>query len=135
MDIETWNKLQAEMDRKANRKGIAGAATALLTNVAVCAKCAGPMYRIQSNKKRKDGSRRIHLYYRCHGLNDRQPSRCGNMVPLWELDQWITLDQAAKRQLLISLGITIHAERGNVWMTSTEPRIAEALQGPFEQVS
>ena len=50
IDRETWAKLQAKMDKKANRAGIAPKDTAMLTGVATCPKCGGPMYRIYSGK-------------------------------------------------------------------------------------
>lgn len=83
LDKGTWDRLQAELDRKANRIGIAPKQTALLTGIAVCAKCGGPMYRIWSGS----GNQARTAYYRCHGT-DRQPSKCRNMVRVSELDAW-----------------------------------------------
>jgi DNA invertase Pin-like site-specific DNA recombinase len=77
LDRPTWDKLQAELDRKANRKGVAPAGTHWLTGVVACAKCQGPMYLI--NKRR---------YFRCHG-SDRQPSTCRNMIPVTELEDFV----------------------------------------------
>jgi len=88
LDLETWNRLQAEMDRRASRTGVASAATALLTGVAVCGHCGSPMYRVSSSARRKDGSRNTNVYYRCHGTS-RDRSECRNMVPLAELDAWV----------------------------------------------
>jgi len=83
LDRDTWTRLQAELDRKANRKGVAPKDTAMLTGVAVCAKCGGPLYRIYGGK---EPNRTVS--YRCHG-DERSPSRCRNMVPLAELDAWV----------------------------------------------
>jgi site-specific DNA recombinase len=88
LDLETWDKLQAEMDRRAKRTGVAPAGTALLTGVAVCAICGGPMYRVACSGRRKDGSKNTNLYYRCHG-SSRDRSTCRNLVPLAELDSWV----------------------------------------------
>jgi DNA invertase Pin-like site-specific DNA recombinase len=82
LDRATWDKLQAELDRKATRKGVMPSGTAMLTGVAVCGHCGGPMYRIQGGR----GGR--FVYYRCHG-NARDTSTCKNMVPLAELDAWV----------------------------------------------
>jgi site-specific DNA recombinase len=83
LDRATWTRLQAELDRKASRTGVAPAQTAMLTGVAVCAKCGGPMYRIYTGK----APNRL-AYYRCHGT-DQDPSTCRNMVPVAELDAWV----------------------------------------------
>lgn len=83
LDRDVWTQLQAMLDRKANRKGIAPKNTALLTGVAVCAKCGGPMYRIYGGK----APNRTESY-RCHG-SDREPSTCRNMVAVAELDAWV----------------------------------------------
>jgi site-specific DNA recombinase len=92
VDLQTWNKLQAEMDRKASRKGVAPKDTAMLTGIAVCKMCGGPMYHIRPGRKRKDGSEYRKDYYRCHGT-ERNPSRCGNMVPMEDVEsdveKWI----------------------------------------------
>ena len=88
IDRATWDRLQAELDRKANRKGIVPANSALLTGVAVCAGCGGPMYRIKCTTAKRDGTKSAYLYYRCHGTA-RKPSQCRNMVRLDDLDQWL----------------------------------------------
>jgi DNA invertase Pin-like site-specific DNA recombinase len=76
LDAGTWRDLQAELDRKAARKGVVQGDTAMLTGIAVCARCGGPMYRIAGR------------YYRCHGTA-RKPSTCANMVPLADLESWV----------------------------------------------
>lgn len=101
IDRETWNRLQAEMDRKSNRTGIAPKTTALLTGIAVCAKCGGPMYRIMGGAK---GGQR-YPYYRCHG-NEREPSTCRNMVPLAELDAWVDARMRADGGFVLETVIT-----------------------------
>jgi site-specific DNA recombinase len=85
LDLDTWRKLQAEMDRKAARKGVAPGNTAMLIGVAVCLKCGGPMFRLNCGRKRKDGSRRDYFYYRCHGTA-AEPSMCRNLYPVEELE-------------------------------------------------
>jgi hypothetical protein len=87
LDLETWNRLQAELDRKASRKGVAPTNTALLTGIAVCAVCGGPMYRIRCGRKRADGSLADYWYYRCAGAAGRAGSNCRNMYPLEELEE------------------------------------------------
>jgi site-specific DNA recombinase len=89
---ETWDELQVEMDRKAARKGVAPKDTAMLTGIAVCRTCGGPMYRVSPGRKRKDGSEYRKDYYRCHGT-ERAPSKCRNMVPMEiveaEVEAWV----------------------------------------------
>lgn len=86
LDKATWDRLQAELDRKAARKGVAPSKTAMLTGIAVCAICGGPMYRIHCGRKRADGSRADYWYYRCSGTATA-PSKCKNMYPLAELEE------------------------------------------------
>lgn len=85
IDKATWAKLQDKLGEKASRKGVAPKATALLTSIATCYKCGGPMYRQTSTRKRKDESKAQYVYYRCHG-DDRNPSQCGFMVSQPKLD-------------------------------------------------
>jgi site-specific DNA recombinase len=84
LDRATWDRLQAALDSRAYRKP-ATDSTALLTGVAVCAKCGGPMYRLNGGNTRKDGTRVPIWYYRCSGTT-KVPSRCRNMFPLEELE-------------------------------------------------
>jgi hypothetical protein len=60
--------------------------TALLTGIAVCAVCGGPMYRIRCGRKRVDGSLADYWYYRCAGTAGRAASKCRNMYPLEKLE-------------------------------------------------
>jgi hypothetical protein len=47
------------------------------------------MYRRSMYNVRKDGSKQYNLYYRCDGsLRDR--SKCRNMVPLEDADDWLS---------------------------------------------
>jgi len=85
LDRATWDRLQAELDRKAHRKGVFPGDTAMLTGVAACAQCGGPMFRIHCGRKRLDGTRVDYFYYRCHG-SATAPSTCKNMYPLEELE-------------------------------------------------
>lgn len=78
LDRATWDALQAKQSAKARTTG--PAPRSLLTGVAVCDMCQGPMYRLTSKVKGK-----VYLYYRCHGT-DRNPSRCSNMIRLEDLD-------------------------------------------------
>ena len=94
LDQGTWDRLQAEMDRRAVRKGHPTTTTAMLTGVAVCGHCGSPMYRVASSGRRKDGSKNTNLYYRCHGTS-RDRSDCRNMVPLAELDAWVDAQMSA----------------------------------------
>jgi hypothetical protein len=85
---ETWDTLQAKMDKKAARKGIAPKKTAMLTSILHCALCRRPMYR-QYAKAHGRG----RAYYRCRGTDNNQ-STCRNMVPLVEVNQAVS-DQIA----------------------------------------
>ena len=88
LDVDTWRKLQAEMDRRATKKGAVRAGSPLLSGVVVCHGCGGPMYRLRAQNTRKDGSKQYNVYYRCWGT-DTNPSKCRNMFPLDELDAWV----------------------------------------------
>ncbi len=78
LDRATWDALQAKQSARAKTTGTQP--RALLTGVAVCDMCGGPMYRLASTAKGKK-----YTYYRCHG-NERNPSRCRNMISLADLD-------------------------------------------------
>lgn len=88
LDRETWDKLQAELDRKAHRQGIAPGSTAMLTSVLHCGACDGPMYRYASTNTRRNGSKTTTFYYRCHGTA-RSASACKNYISLAELHDWL----------------------------------------------
>jgi site-specific DNA recombinase len=88
LDVDTWRKLQAEMDRKATKKGAARTGSPMLGGIAVCHTCGGPMYKLRAQNVRKDGSKQFNVYYRCWGT-DTNPSTCKNMYPLDELDAWV----------------------------------------------
>ena len=87
LDVETWRKLQAELDRKATKKGAVRAGSPMLGGVAVCHTCDGPMYKLRTQNVRKDGTKQFNFYYRCWGT-ETNPSTCKNMYPLDELDAW-----------------------------------------------
>ena len=87
LDVDTWRKLQAELDRKATKKGAVRAGSAMLVGVAVCQTCGGPMYKLRTQNVRKDGTKQFNFYYRCWGT-ETNPSTCKNMFPLDELDAW-----------------------------------------------
>lgn len=100
LDRETWDQLQAMLDGKARRKGIAPKQTAMLTSVATCGRCGGAMYRVDSGNRRADGTKTVRLYYRCHGT-DRAPSACKLMVPLAQLEGWTDARMAANTSYVI----------------------------------
>jgi hypothetical protein len=77
MDRGTWNKLQEKLNANAARAGIAPKQTAMLTSIAACSKCGGPMYRIKDR------------YYRCHGT-ELNPSTCKLLVSIAELDEYVS---------------------------------------------
>jgi predicted nucleic acid-binding protein len=82
LDRETWEQLQAELDRKARQRGGPPRDTALLTGAVVCHRCDGPMYRhVHSDK----GKEQRYPYYRCFGPSG-SGSTCRNMWPLPELE-------------------------------------------------
>jgi site-specific DNA recombinase len=78
LDRATWNKLQAKQSARAKTTGTIP--KSLLTGIAICGLCGGPMYRLASAAKGKK-----YTYYRCHG-NERNPSKCRNMIRLETLD-------------------------------------------------
>ena len=96
LHVDTWRKLQAEMDLRATKKGATRAGTPMLGGVAVCHMCHGPMYRLRAQNVRKDGSKQFNTYYRCWGT-DTAPSKCRNMFPLDELDAWVKARMAKAR--------------------------------------
>jgi len=77
MDRDTWDKLQKKLNASAARAGVAPKQTALLTSIAICSKCGGPMYRIKNR------------YYRCHG-SGRELSKCALLVSITELDEYVS---------------------------------------------
>lgn len=89
--------LQDEIANRPGKRGPTGPDTAMLRGIAFCEKCGGPMYRHNSKSKRKDGTFSLYTVYRCKGP-DTSPSRCGNAIPLKELEsfvhQWFTEDGA-----------------------------------------
>jgi hypothetical protein len=86
LDRATWDALQTEMDRKANRKGVVSGSTAMLTGIAVCVACGGPMYFLNSGNRRQDGTKVDHKYYRCAGT-PKEHSKCRNLYPAEELEE------------------------------------------------
>lgn len=88
IDKTKYDLLQDVLHGKAKHTGTMGTDTAMLTNIAACLNCGGPMYRHVSGRKRADGSKIRYLYYRCHG-DERNPSQCKNMIPLEELEGWV----------------------------------------------
>ena len=88
------------MDRKSNRKGVTPKTTAMLTGVAVCAKCGGNLYRITCG-----GPRNRSPFYRCHG-DERMPSACKNLVPLAELDAWVDAQMRSDGSFMIETTVT-----------------------------
>jgi site-specific DNA recombinase len=85
LDMETWLAVQAKMDAKAHRRGVAPGDTALLTSVLFCEKCGGPMYRSRSTNTSRRSGTVVTEYYRCHGTL-RQRSTCKNMALLELMD-------------------------------------------------
>jgi site-specific DNA recombinase len=81
---EQWDNLQAKMDKKAGRKGVAPKTTAMLTSIIHCGRCHKPMYRQYAHAHGKG-----RAYYRCRG-NELHASACKNMVPLAEVNQAVS---------------------------------------------
>jgi hypothetical protein len=46
------------------------------------------MYRYRSVHPRKDGSKNVHEYYKCKGI-DQEPSTCRNLVRVDLIEQWV----------------------------------------------
>ena len=86
LDRETFDRLQAMLDKKAYRKGVAPKQSHPLTGVVTCAKCGGAMYRVNASYKLKDGTKVDQYYMRCSGTV-KAPSKCKNMFPLDELEE------------------------------------------------
>lgn len=89
--LRDWERVQGAMDGRAHRKGVPPTQTAMLTSVAFCAICEGPMYRIKCRGRTyKNGMMpEAKFYYRCHGTS-RKRSECANMASLKELDALVT---------------------------------------------
>jgi DNA invertase Pin-like site-specific DNA recombinase len=81
IDVFTWKQLVARLDSVPGRRGPLSGERPMLSGVAVCGKCDGPMYRINA---------RGFWYYRCYGTVTK-PSTCANMVPMTELENWVNL--------------------------------------------
>jgi site-specific DNA recombinase len=88
MNAAEWDRLQASLDRRPQRRGMITADTALLTSVIFCDRCGGPMYRTKSKRAKEDGTVDTWFYYRCGGL-DRKRSVCKNMVRVEDVDAWV----------------------------------------------
>jgi hypothetical protein len=88
LDMDTWQKLQAEMDRRAQRSGVVSSNTAMLTNIVSCS-CGNPMYRQSTYYERKNGTRSYRTYYRCKSKDNRTLSKCRNSIALAWLDEWV----------------------------------------------
>jgi site-specific DNA recombinase len=84
IDWPTFNALQSKLDNAPRRRGMSSGDTALLTQVAFCGKCGGPMYRIRD---KQGTSYRCSTSPKATGA-DRYRSVCRNMIPLAELDDW-----------------------------------------------
>jgi DNA invertase Pin-like site-specific DNA recombinase len=80
LDRDKWKLLQAAVAARATAPRRRSEA-ALLSGVIHCAKCGALMHRRDVYNVRKDGSKQYNHYYRCDGTN-REPSRCGNMIPM-----------------------------------------------------
>jgi DNA invertase Pin-like site-specific DNA recombinase len=83
IDRATFDRLQAKMESRAHRAGVAPSNTALLTGILFCGYCRGPMYRLKTTVKGK-----AYTYYRCRG-SGRNPSTCKLMIPLDETEQHV----------------------------------------------
>ena len=104
LDRATWRDLQAHLDERGHRKGIAPSETAMLTGIAVCGKCGGPMYRVNSRTTRKDGSKYDQIYYRCHGTA-KDASTCRNMVRTDALEGWLDAEMRSQASYVIETAI------------------------------
>lgn len=90
LDRETFGRLQAMLDGKAaSRRGMPASGASLLTGIAICGKCDGPMYRMNASNTLKDGTKVPIWYFRCHGTS-WSPSTCRNMVQVAYLEEAVT---------------------------------------------
>jgi len=121
-------ELQAKLNRNPLRRGARTSSPALLTGVAYCAICGKVMHRRPSMTTRttdspagKAGSKNVIWYYRCDG-DQRQPSKCKNMIPLTELDRAVALQirLAADRPYRIPVKVP-----GHDWQPDIDEVIAE----------
>jgi DNA invertase Pin-like site-specific DNA recombinase len=88
-----FRQLQAALDSRPARRGPRINDAALLTGVIECDRCGRPMYRQRITKARKSGAKVTNVYYRCGGT-EQSPSRCKNMVPLADIEEWLDQELA-----------------------------------------
>jgi hypothetical protein len=72
--------LQEALSDRPTKRGPSSGKVALLTGIAMCAKCKRPLYQFRTHNAHKDGTRYDKRYYRCKGT-DQEPSTCRVMVP------------------------------------------------------
>jgi len=90
LDAATWEKLLAELDRKAAPHGAwSRAPTALLTGIAVCGTCGGPMYKINSSSKAEERDQGQHVSTTDVMGPPGTRATCANMVPMADLENWL----------------------------------------------
>ncbi|HUJ64664.1 MAG TPA: recombinase family protein, partial [Acidimicrobiales bacterium] len=88
MSAAEWADLQAALNSRPHR-GPVRKETAFLTGSILCDVCGGPMYRMQSKKRRKDGTFYVNpAYYKCRG-SDKERSTCHNMIRQDEIEPWV----------------------------------------------
>jgi hypothetical protein len=81
VDAFTWQQANKSLDSRPKRGPMNTGNAALLKGALRCESCGGPMYRINSGSRRKDGTKIAHLYYRCAGTGAARKG-CGVMIDL-----------------------------------------------------
>ena len=115
MTTSEWRELQARLDSNVRRRGPSRREPAMLSGALYCAMCKGVMHYRRTVTKRKSGAEYVWQGYRCDGTS-RQPSRCGNWVPLAGIEDWV------------DLWFTIPARKGGSGFADTE--IVETVPVP-----
>jgi site-specific DNA recombinase len=110
-DIGKWRALQHKLDSMPRKQNFAADA-AMLAGVIFCDKCGGVMHRHRVYNVRKDGSRQYNVYYRCGG-KVRHHSKCGNMIPLEDLDAAVSAE-VRKRELPLVVRTLIPGQRDHL---------------------
>lgn len=91
LDDSTWAKLQDRLrEAKQNpQRGAMSADPALLSRIIYCDKCGQSLRFHGGYNMRKDGTKTYKYYYRCSG-SSRNLSRCKNMIPVPDADEWVS---------------------------------------------
>jgi hypothetical protein len=90
-----FRQVRHKLDNAPTRRGATAPNAAMLAGTLFCHWCNGPMYRMNSRGK---------FWYRCHGTA-RQPSTCRNMIPVDDMDAWVSREMSRLNQPVIKRDI------------------------------